>query len=163
MSPIFDGSTRLSTLATRMRRFASPNPSWPARGMSCWSRHEVKSVSGTTIPRLSVIHSPSQSRKIASSAARLSGPIFQYMTARISALMRIERSFFISEARRESRDAIGGERKQGSCSRSLSGGMNHRHADEDRNAPNLQCCHSDSRSVPGSGGRLRRALLRLEK
>ena len=39
----------------------------PGPGMSCCSRHEVKSVSGTTIPRLSAIQSRSQSAKIGSS------------------------------------------------------------------------------------------------
>src|SRR5260221_13425580 len=67
MSPIFDGRTRFSTLATRMSLFASPKPSFlrpasssfsPLRdededeekdedepGMSCCNRHEVNSVS----------------------------------------------------------------------------------------------------------------------
>ena len=55
-SPIFEGKIRFSTLAARISRFDSPNPSDAPAGISWSSRHAVAHVSGTTIARLSTSH-----------------------------------------------------------------------------------------------------------
>jgi hypothetical protein len=101
ISPIFEGRMRLSTLATRISRFASPNPSCALLGMSCWSRQEVKSVSGTTMARETIIQRLSLVAKTLPSLANCPCLFsLQTMKARMPRLTASEMIFVFMQGRR---------------------------------------------------------------